>query len=226
MHRPIPLLPLALVSFFSLCACSPSTEDNTSTASEIQVVQIEPIEAKEDDIKSADDIVTEVEIVEPSGTSRNETGENTAQESQPDQNSSESTGIHPCPDCNGEGCIGTCSNCGGDGWDAEAQQICVKCLHTGKNKCERCDGYGMLDSNGNGVGTNTTPVQPTPTIPNALDGTTIEPATCWICLGDGLCNNCDGTGRYAFNPEWAGDRCRTCDGTGRCASCNGRGVIG
>ena len=67
-------------------------------------------------------------------------------------------GIHLCSECKGEGRTGICSNCKGDGYDKNTKQICVACLTTGKNRCDVCDGYGMLDSNGKGVAANDTPV--------------------------------------------------------------------
>ena len=143
-------------------------------------------------------------------------------ETQENEEPSDENGIHPCPDCQGEGRVGICSNCGGSGYDKKIKQICIKCLSTGKNRCDRCDGYGMLDSNGNGVGTNIPPAQQTPNTPNAPQK---ESSKCWICHGDGKCNNCGGSGKYEFNPEWAGDSCRTCGGSGRCKACGGRGYI-
>ena len=148
-------------------------------------------------------------------------GKLTVEDIQGKQESSDgSTGIHPCPDCQGEGRTGICSNCDGSGWDKKTKQICVKCLSTGKNRCDRCHGYGMLDSNGNGVGTNVPPAHQTPDSPNTPPK---ELSKCWICHGDGKCNNCGGSGRYEFNPEWAGDLCRTCNGDGKCPSCHGKG---
>lgn len=146
-------------------------------------------------------------------------GKQAAQEDSAATYSSEE--IYPCPECQGEGRTGICANCGGDGWDENTRQICTKCLHTGKNRCERCDGYGMLDSNGNGVGTNIPSSSHSTPVPDY--STEQAHSECWICHGDGLCNNCGGTGRYEFNPEWAGDYCRTCKGDGRCTGCNGRG---
>ena len=133
--------------------------------------------------------------------------------------------ISICPDCKGEGRLGSCKTCGGDGWDENRGQSCVKCLHTGKNRCERCDGYGMLDSNGNGVSTNAPSAQQNPNdyLPDSSYGQ--SDSKCWSCKGEGVCQNCGGSGRYGFNPEWAGDGCKTCGGTGRCPACDGRGRI-
>jgi len=36
--------------------------------------------------------------------------------------------IHLCPDCEGEGRTGICTNCGGEGYDIKTQQICVNCF--------------------------------------------------------------------------------------------------
>ncbi len=51
-----------------------------------------------------------------------------------------------------------------------------------------------------------------------------ESMTCWSCYGDGVCDWCDGSGRYDHYPDWAGTICRTCDGTGDCPGCDGRGT--
>lgn len=129
--------------------------------------------------------------------------------------------IFPCPECQGEGRTGVCLNCGGDGWDENIRQICVNCLHTGKNRCEGCDGYGWLDSNGNGVGTNNPSFrQPAVTPDTSFERSYSE---CWTCHGNGICDNCGGTGRYEYYSEWAGNYCRMCDGNGRCPGCDGRG---
>ena len=48
---------------------------------------------------------------------------------------------------------------------------------------------------------------------------------CIICHGDGVCGFCEGSGRYEFYPDWAGNSCRTCGGSGKCRTCGGSGWI-
>ena len=42
---------------------------------------------------------------------------------------------------------------------------------------------------------------------------------CWRCGGNGVCNNCHGSGRSVFTDDYDG----ACGGSGRCPACNGRG---
>lgn len=210
MYKKIKLLILSVAIVFLLCSCGQAEESSLENT-------IDPyISQDRSQITEESSDVTNQE--KKNAIILDGSREKTLPSSEPIED------ITACPDCNGEGRIGTCENCQGTGYDKKTKQICVKCLHTGKTRCERCDGYGMIDSNGKG----------TSGVSNSRSQDVELPATnnyphhsseCWYCHGNGLCDNCGGTGRYAYNPEYAGDYCRTCDGTGRCPGCNGKGIV-
>lgn len=58
------------------------------------------------------------------------------------------SGEIPCPECSGTGVASQCANCGGTGYDTDTKQVCVKCFGAGEKFCERCKGWGMLNSSG------------------------------------------------------------------------------
>ena len=58
------------------------------------------------------------------------------------------SGEIPCPDCSGTGVASQCANCSGTGYDTDTKQVCVKCFGAGEKFCERCKGWGTLNSSG------------------------------------------------------------------------------
>lgn len=152
-------------------------------------------------------------------------------------------GIHICSNCQGEGRTGICQNCKGKGYDTKTKQICVECLSTGKNLCEVCEGYGMLDSNGNGVSANTAPAgndssggqhhasggnnlgQPCPES-NCEGGR----RKCKVCGGGGQVKRTESApyyGGYKRGATTTFERCSGCGGEGYtdCLRCGGDGRV-
>lgn len=212
MYKNIKLLVLSFVMLFLLCSCGQTEESSADNIIDSYISQ----ERSENTENSSDTVNQEGENAIILDNSNEETSPSSEQTNE----------ISICPNCNGEGRIGTCENCQGTGYDKKTNQICVECLHTGKKRCEKCDGYGMIDSNGNGTsGSNDYGSQPRSAETSDVGTYFHHSSECWTCHGNGLCNNCAGTGRYAYNPDYAGDFCRTCDGTGRCPGCNGKGIV-
>lgn len=136
--------------------------------------------------------------------------------------------IHLCPDCEGEGRTGICTNCDGEGYDIKTQQICINCLTTGKNRCDRCEGYGMLDNNGNGVGINN------PNVGNqsrfgdlysSQNGTNRQRCPEADCEGGRRkCDVCDGGGlvkRIKTSPYYGGYKKKAVTTFEKCVACQG-----
>lgn len=156
--------------------------------------------------------------------------------------SDQEDGIHICSNCQGEGRTGICQNCKGKGYDTKAKQICVECLHTGKNLCEVCEGYGMLDSNGNGVSVNVPPAGNSGVgAQNNASGSTLgqpcpEPdceggrRKCEVCGGGGQVKRIESApyyGGYKRGATTTFERCSGCGGEGYtdCLRCGGDGRI-
>lgn len=141
--------------------------------------------------------------------------------------------VHPCPDCGGEGRAGECANCGGSGYDVKTKQICTACLATGKNSCDTCKGYGMLDSQGNGVRINVPQTQtggvndPSGTENNTKGELCNEPK----CKGGvrlcGVCKGAKQVERVETGPYYGGKN--SAMGTKiflvDCSGCKGRGYV-
>lgn len=135
-------------------------------------------------------------------------------------------GIHLCSECEGEGRTGICSNCKGDGYDKNTKQICVVCLTTGKNLCDVCDGYGMLDSNGKGVATSDTPVvnrNQSNNFNNSLNNTSRRKCSDPECVGGKRkCDVCGGGGlveRIQTAPYFGGYRKKAQTTFKKCTAC-------
>ena len=135
-------------------------------------------------------------------------------------------GIHLCSQCKGEGRTGMCSNCKGDGYDEKAKQICVACLTTGKNLCDVCGGYGMLDSNGNGVSANDSPVVnriQSNTFNNSRNNTSKRKCPEPECVGGKRqCDVCGGGGqveRIQTSPYYGGYQKKAKTTFEKCTAC-------
>ena len=220
MYKNIKLLVLSFIMLFLLCSCGQTEESSSGKTTG-------PYERSEITENSSDTVEQEREnaiILDNLNEEPSPSSEQTNEE--PSPSSEQTNEISICPNCNGEVRIGTCENCQGTGYDKKTKQICVKCLHTGKKKCEQCEGYGMIDRNGKGTsGINDSGSQ-SRSVETPDTGTYYHHSSeCWYCHGNGLCKNCGGTGGYTYNPTYAGDYCRTCDGTGRCPGCNGKGIV-
>lgn len=211
MYKNAKLFLLSCIIILLLCSCRHYEEPSSDDIIETYTPQSNSTETTENSSDTSTDVQENAIILD----------EPTSNTPSADEQTDD---ISVCPDCNGEGRLGSCDNCQGTGYDKKAKQICVKCLHTGKKRCERCDGYGMIDSNGNGTSGNTYSGSPSVTTPD-VNTYSHHSSECWFCHGDGLCDNCGGSGRYTYNPDFAGDSCRTCDGTGRCPGCNGKGIV-
>ncbi|MBS6763396.1 MAG: hypothetical protein E7J94_20620 [Clostridium sp.] len=140
-------------------------------------------------------------------------------------------GIHPCPNCEGEGRVGKCLNCDRKGYDKKIQQICLECINTGKNLCETCEGYGMLDSNGNGVSADTPSVAHHSGHTDSLHGssgrTLGRKCTNYKCEGGRCkCDVCKGGGqvkRIQNGPYYGGRKTKAATNFERCSGCGGQG---
>lgn len=149
------------------------------------------------------------------------------------------SGEIPCPECSGTGAASQCANCGGTGYDTDTKQVCVKCFGAGEKFCERCKGWGMLNSSG---------YPETPSVPggesdyhidvNGSAGMGNGEQTCPYCMGGKKkCDVCNGSGlveRYNSAPyyggdssmgKWQNESCTGCSGQGYydCPVCGGDG---